>query len=240
METIGFVGIGVMGKLMAANLLRAGYPLSIVSRHPEREGSLLAQGASAAASLQELARTCEVIIFMLPDTKTVEQVLFGDDGTIFGLRRGAVVIDMSTISPAETIEFAERLSAAGCAMLDAPVSGGQKGAESGTLGIMVGGPQDVFEKCRPILEVMGKTITYTGPSGSGQKTKLVNQLVAQRICSARWKDCALRSQRASIRRRPYRQFQVARLHPGCWPTLAQKFCRETSLLASAFACSTKT
>jgi 3-hydroxyisobutyrate dehydrogenase-like beta-hydroxyacid dehydrogenase len=177
METIGFIGIGVMGKPMAANLLRKGYLLSILSRHPEKEGSLIAHGASATISLQELARTCEVIILMLPDTNTVEQVLFRDKGIIFGLRRGAIVIDMSTISPAKTIEFAERLATAGCTMLDAPVSGGEKGAESGTLGIMVGGPQDVFEKCRPIFEVMGKTITYTGPSGCGQKTKLVNQLV---------------------------------------------------------------
>jgi 3-hydroxyisobutyrate dehydrogenase len=127
--------------------------------------------------LQELARTCDVIILMLPDTKTVEHVLFGDDGIILGLRGGAVVIDMSTISPAKTIEFAERLATAGWAMLDAPVSGGEKGAESGTLGIMVGGPQDVFEKCLPIFQAMGKTITYTGLSGCGQKTKLVNQLV---------------------------------------------------------------
>lgn len=177
MERIGFIGIGVMGKPMAANLMRSGYPLSIVSRHPEREASLIAQGASAAASLQELARTCDVIILMLPDTKTVEQVLFGNDGIILSLRRGAIVIDMSTISPARTIEFAQRLAAGGCTMLDAPVSGGDKGAESGTLGIMVGGPRDIFEKCRPIFEVMGKTITYTGQSGCGQKTKLVNQLV---------------------------------------------------------------
>jgi 3-hydroxyisobutyrate dehydrogenase len=96
---------------------------------------------------------------------------------IHGARKGTVVIDMSTISPASTVEFAKRITDAACAMLDAPVSGGEKGAESGTLGIMVGGPQDVFEKCRPIFQTVGKTITYTGPSGCGQKTKLVNQLV---------------------------------------------------------------
>jgi 3-hydroxyisobutyrate dehydrogenase len=166
-----------MGKPMAMNLLRKGYPLSMVSRHPEKEAPLIAEGASIATSLQELARTSDVIILMLPDTKTVEQVLFGEDGVRFGLRKGTIVIDMSTISPQETVGFAERLAGAGCAMLDAPVSGGEKGAEAGTLGIMVGGTQDAFEKCRPIFEAMGKTITYTGPSGCGQKTKLVNQLV---------------------------------------------------------------
>lgn len=174
---IGFIGTGVMGKPMAANLLRNGYPLTIVSRHPEREESLVARGALAIPSLKELGRIADVLILVLPDTKAVEQVLFGHDGVVLGLRSGTVVIDMSTISPARTIEFGERLALAGCTMLDAPVSGGEKGAESGTLGIMVGGPQDVFERCRPIFEVLGKTITYTGPSGCGQKTKLVNQLV---------------------------------------------------------------
>ena len=177
METIGFIGIGIMGRPMAANLLRAGYPLSIVSRHPEREAPLMAQGASLATSVQDLARTCNVIILMLPDTKSVEQALFGADGIIRSLRKGSVVFDMSTISPAKTIEFAERLAAVECTMLDAPVSGGEKGAESGTLGIMVGGSREAFERYHLIFEAMGKTITYTGPSGCGQKTKLVNQLV---------------------------------------------------------------
>jgi 3-hydroxyisobutyrate dehydrogenase-like beta-hydroxyacid dehydrogenase len=177
MEKIGFIGIGVMGKPMAANLLRRGYPISIVSRHPETEAPLIAQGASTVASPQDLASACDVIILMLPDTGAVEQVLFGQDGVASGARNGSVVIDMSTISPERTIDFAQRLANAGCAMLDAPVSGGEKGAQSGTLGVMAGGPQDVFDKCRPILEAMGKTILYAGPSGCGQKTKLVNQLV---------------------------------------------------------------
>lgn len=177
MEKIGFIGIGVMGKPMAANLLRKGYSVLIVSRHPEKEVTLIAQGAFTVASPQELAGTSDVIILMLPDTNTVEQVLFGDGGVAFGLRKGTTVIDMSTISPEKTIEFAERLAEAGCTMLDAPVSGGQKGAEAGTLGIMIGGPKDVFESCRPIFAAMGTTITYTGPGGCGQKTKLVNQLV---------------------------------------------------------------
>lgn len=177
METIGFIGVGVMGKPMAANLLRAGYSVSIVPRHPEKEAPLIAQGALTVASSQELARTSDVIILMLPETNTVKQVLFEDGGIALGIQKGSIVIDMSTISPEETTKFAEQLAAAGCAMLDAPVSGGEKGAEAGTLGIMVGGPQEVFERCRPIFEAMGKTITYTGPSGCGQKTKLVNQLV---------------------------------------------------------------
>jgi 3-hydroxyisobutyrate dehydrogenase len=177
METIGFIGIGVMGRPMALNLLRNGYSLSIVSRHPEREAPLIAEGALTAASTQELAGASDVIILMLPDTGTVEQVLFGDGGLVPGLRKSAIVIDMSTISPERTIALAERLAAAGCALLDAPVSGGEKGAEAGTLGIMVGGSRDVFERCRPIFQAMGKTITYTGPNGCGQKTKLVNQLI---------------------------------------------------------------
>lgn len=177
MEKIGFIGIGVMGTPMAANLLRKDYPLSMISRHPEKSEALIALGASSAESPQELAGKSDVIILMLPDTRTVEQVLFGEKGVIFGLREGSIVVDMSTISPRETVEFSHRLTAKGCDMLDAPVSGGEKGAEAGTLGIMVGGPQSAFERCRRIFEAMGKTITYTGPSGCGQKTKLVNQLV---------------------------------------------------------------
>ena len=177
METIGFIGVGIMGKPMAVNLLQTGYPLWIVNRHPEREAPLLALGASTGASPKEVAERSDVVILMLPDTDTVKDVLFGDNGVMLGARKGTIVIDMSTISPAETVEIAARLSAAGCAMLDAPVSGGEKGAESGTLGIMVGGAHDVFEKCVPIFNAMGKTITYTGPSGCGQKTKMVNQLV---------------------------------------------------------------
>jgi 3-hydroxyisobutyrate dehydrogenase len=177
METIGFIGIGVMGKPMALNLLRKGYSLSIVRRHPEKDAVLIAQGASTAASPQELARISDVIILTLPNTQIVEHVLFGKDGVIHGARKGTIVIDMSTISPEKTVEYAERLAMTGCAMLDAPVSGGEKGAEAGTLGIMAGGPQEIFERCRPILQAMSTAIIYTGPSGCGQKTKLVNQLV---------------------------------------------------------------
>lgn len=166
-----------MGKPMAANLLRKGYSLLIVSRHPEKVDALTTLGASIAESPQALAGTCNVIILMLPDTQTVEQVLFEEKGVVLGLKEGTTIVDMSTISPGETMEFSRRLAAKGCEMLDAPVSGGEKGAEAGTLGIMVGGTRSVFEKCRKIFDAVGKTIIYTGPSGCGQKTKLVNQLV---------------------------------------------------------------
>lgn len=166
-----------MGRPMAANLLRAGYPVSIVARDPAKSASLLALGASSQASAKEVARASEVIILMLPDTKTVEQVLFGDGGVAQGIKVGSIVVDMSTISAAETVKFSFRLAAMKCDMLDAPVSGGESGAEAGTLGIMVGGPQRAFDACSKIFSAMGKTIVYTGPSGCGQKTKLVNQLV---------------------------------------------------------------
>lgn len=177
MEKIGFIGTGVMGKPMAANLLRAGYPLSIVRRDPAKTASLLALGASSHASAEEVAGASEVIILMLPDTRTVEQVLFGPAGVAYGIKEGSIVIDMSTISAAETVKFSSRLAATECDMLDAPVSGGESGAESGTLGIMVGGPQRAFNACSRVFSTMGKTIIYAGPSGCGQKTKLVNQLV---------------------------------------------------------------
>jgi len=177
MERIGFIGTGVMGRPMAANLLRAGYPLSIVARDSAKAASLLALGASSYASAEELARVSDVIILMLPDTKAVEQVLFGSRGIAQGVKEGSIVVDMSTISAAETVKFSSRLEAMKCDLLDAPVSGGESGAEAGTLGIMVGGPQRAFDACSRIFSTMGKTIVYAGPSGCGQKTKLVNQLV---------------------------------------------------------------
>lgn len=177
MDAIGFIGVGVMGKPMALNLLGKGYSLAIVPRHPDQEATLIAQGASTAASYRDLARASDVIILMLPDTVTVERVLFQEGGVNSGIRNGSIVIDMSTVSPVKTIEFAESLAGDGCAMLDAPVSGGERGAADGTLGIMVGGTKEAFERCRPILAALGKTITYAGPSGCGQKTKLVNQLI---------------------------------------------------------------
>ncbi len=133
MQRIGFIGTGVMGKPIAANLLRAGYPVSMLNRHVETLKALVDLGASVAESPRELASQSEVILLMLPDTQTVEEVLFGNSGVAEGLAQNSTVIDMSTISPAETIVFADRLSVLQCEMLDAPVSGGEKGAESATL-----------------------------------------------------------------------------------------------------------
>jgi 3-hydroxyisobutyrate dehydrogenase len=174
---IGFIGIGIMGAPMAANLVKAGFELTFFARKPGSGEKLVALGAKAAASIPDLAAASDVIITMLPDTATVESVLFSENGVAQVVKQGAVVVDMSTISPTATIEFAKRLAVAKCEMLDAPVSGGAKGAIEGTLGIMVGGSREVFDRLLPVFEAMGKTVTYTGPSGNGQKTKMVNQLV---------------------------------------------------------------
>lgn len=174
---VGFIGLGIMGKPMAVNLRRAGLPLTVFNRSREKCDSLAKLGAAVADSPQEVARASEVIVTVLSDTAAVEHILFGEKGIVSGLQSNSVVIDMSTISPASTIEFARQLASAGCEMLDAPVTGGENGAIAGRLGIMVGGRKETFENCLPILELMGKQIAYTGPSGNGQKTKLVNQLI---------------------------------------------------------------
>jgi len=176
-KKVGFIGIGVMGEPMAANLLRAGYGLTIFDRTCCRCEKLALRGATVAKASSQVAQASEIVITMVSDTATVEQVLFAPDGVAQGLQPGAVVIDMSTISPLSAMEFGNRLASLECEMLDAPVSGGPKGAIAGTLGIMVGGRHEVFERCLPVLQTMGKSITYTGPLGNGQKTKLVNQLV---------------------------------------------------------------
>jgi 3-hydroxyisobutyrate dehydrogenase len=174
---VGFVGIGIMGEPMAANLLRAGFEVTVFNRTRPKCERLSTLGAKVAESSRQVAVASEIVITMVSDTASVEQVLLGEDGVAGGLKPGAVVIDMSTISPLATIEFGKRLETMGCAMLDAPVSGGPKGAREGTLGIMVGGSRAVFDGCLPIFQAMGKTITYTGQLGNGQKTKMVNQLV---------------------------------------------------------------
>lgn len=179
---IGLIGLGIMGKPMAMNLLKAGFKLTVYNRTTTKCAPLVDAGAAAASSPREVAERSDVIVTIVSDTPDVEAVLFGDDGVWHGLRAGQILIDMSTISPTETQRFAARLRDKKVEMLDAPVTGGEKGAIDATLAIMVGGKRETFDRCLPIFQALGKTIVYTGRSGSGQKTKLVNQILcAQHI-----------------------------------------------------------
>ena len=173
---IGFVGLGIMGKPMALNLLAAGYDLSAYGRRGVPEDAVGA-GAMPAASARALAQTCDVVITMVPDTPDVEEVLFGAGGIAEGLSPGKAVVDMSSISPVATRDFAARIQALGADYLDAPVSGGETGAKAATLSIMVGGVADVFERIRPVFEVLGKNITHVGGNGAGQVAKVANQII---------------------------------------------------------------
>jgi 2-hydroxy-3-oxopropionate reductase len=177
-ETVGFIGLGIMGKPMALNLIKAGYKLVVTSRSRPPIDALVAAGAKAAATPADVAREADVVITMVPDTPDVDLVIRGKNGVLDGLKAGAIVIDMSTISPIVTRELAAAVKAKGGSMLDAPVSGGDVGAIKGTLTVMVGGDEAAFERARPILSCMGKpeSVTYVGPSGSGQVTKLCNQI----------------------------------------------------------------
>jgi 2-hydroxy-3-oxopropionate reductase len=177
MLKIGFIGLGIMGRPMAANLIKSGYDLSVYNRSREAIEALSALGAVPCRSASEVAEESEIVILMLPDTPDVEQVLFGDNGVASGIKAGAIVIDMSSISPMATRKFAKALADQGVEMLDAPVSGGQIGAENATLSIMVGGKTEIFEKVRPILEKMGKNIVHIGNHGDGQVCKVANQIV---------------------------------------------------------------
>ena len=170
-ERVGFVGLGVMGAPMARHLLSAGFPLTVHSRSAPPVEALVAEGASWAGKAADVARNSDVIVTMLPDTPDVELVLLGPDGVADGAAPGSLVIDMSTIDPIATRAVAETLGQNGVAMLDAPVSGGQVGAEAGTLSIMVGGPDDAFERALPLFEAMGSTIVHVGPAGAGQVAK---------------------------------------------------------------------
>jgi len=173
---IGFIGLGIMGAPMAARLAAGGHPLFVHTRSAVRE-EVKAAGATVCASATEVARQAEVIFTMLPDTPDVEKVLFGAGGVAEGLSQGKTVVDMSSIAPIATKDFAARIEALGCAWLDAPVSGGEVGAKAGTLTIMVGGQPAVFERIKPLFELMGKNITLIGPAGSGQTCKVANQII---------------------------------------------------------------
>jgi len=174
---IGYAGMGIMGRGMAGNLLRAGHDVTVWNRTPGRCDELAAAGAAVAASPSELAATCDVTMVCVSDTPDVEAVTLGDDGLINGLGPGKVVVDHSTISASATRRLAAAARATGADWIDAPVSGGSEGAANGTLAIMVGGDRDVFDGVRPLMEAYGTSITHVGPTGSGQMVKLVNQVL---------------------------------------------------------------
>ncbi len=176
MERIGFIGLGIMGKPMAHNLLKAGYSLTVYNRSDGPVEELVAAGATAAASPQAVAANADVVVTIVTDTPDVQQVLLGENGVIHTVAQDAVVIDMSTISPTATREIVRSIQEKGASMLDAPVSGGEGGAIAGALSIMVGGEEAVFNRCLPIFETLGKNIVHVGQSGAGQLTKLCNQI----------------------------------------------------------------
>jgi 2-hydroxy-3-oxopropionate reductase len=177
MAELGFIGLGIMGKPMAEQLVKAGHTLYVYDVVPQAVADLKAQGAVACASSREVAEKTSVVILIVPDTPHVEAVLFGKDGVAEGIQKGSIVVDMSSISPIATKDFATRLKAMGVEMLDAPVSGGQVGAQSATLSIMVGGSEAVFAKIKPYFELMGKNIVLVGGNGDGQTCKVANQII---------------------------------------------------------------
>ena len=173
---VGFIGLGIMGKPMVANLIKGGHTLYLSSRSGVPQ-ELAAAGGKACASAKEVAQKSEIIITMVPDTPDVEKVLFGKDGVAEGLSAGKIVVDMSSISPIETKVFAERIRKSGADYVDAPVSGGEVGARNAALTIMVGGSEAAFAKVSPLLELMGKNITLVGEVGAGQICKVCNQII---------------------------------------------------------------
>jgi 2-hydroxy-3-oxopropionate reductase len=176
-QTIGFIGLGIMGRPMAKNLIAAGHPLVVHSRRRGPVDDLVKSGAKAASSPKDVAAQCDVLITMLPNSPDVEQVALAKDGIIEGARAGLIFIDMSTISPIVSQKIGKALATKGVKMLDAPVSGGEKGATDAALSIMVGGDKDTFDAVLPIFQAMGKTITLLGPLGFGGFTKLANQII---------------------------------------------------------------
>ena len=176
-QRVAFIGTGIMGAPMAGHLLAAGHPLVVHTRTRSRADDLLRRGAGWADSPADAARNADLVFVNVPDTPDVEAVLTGDGGVLAAARPGLVVVDHSTISPSATRRMAETLAGRGAKLLDAPVSGGDVGARDATLSIMVGGDPGAFARARPLLERLGKTITHCGPSGSGQLTKLVNQVL---------------------------------------------------------------
>ncbi len=185
---VGFIGIGVMGRPMVLNLLKAGHQVTIFARHPEKPGvqEVLQAGAMQAPSARAVAIASDMVITMVPNSMQVEEVVSGEQGILEGARKGLIIIDMSTIAPTMSQKMAEAAAARGAHFLDAPVSGGSQGAVNGALTIMVGGEREIFEQARPVLEAMGKNenIFYVGPHGSGEVVKIVNNILCGAIAAA--------------------------------------------------------
>jgi 2-hydroxy-3-oxopropionate reductase len=183
-EKIGFIGLGIMGKPMARNLMEAGYELTVYNRSREKVDELAEEGAEAAGSPREVAEQSDVIITMLPDSPEVREIVAGEDGVFEGIKEGSLLIDMSTISPVVTEELLADAGKKGVGMLDAPVSGGETGAIDGALSIMVGGSEEDFERARPIFNVLGQTVVLVGEAGAGQVVKACNQIVVALVIEA--------------------------------------------------------
>ena len=185
---LGFIGIGVMGRPMTLNLLKAGHSVTIYARHPEKAEvqEVIQAGAKPAPSPRAVAIASEIIFTMVPNSPQVQEVVTGPQGLLEGARKGLIIVDMSTIAPTVSRQMAEAAKARGVHFLDAPVSGGSQGAINGTLSIMVGGEQEIFEQVRPVFEAMGKkeSIFYVGGNGSGEVVKLINNLLAANIAAA--------------------------------------------------------
>jgi 2-hydroxy-3-oxopropionate reductase len=173
---IGFIGLGIMGRPMCANLIKAGYSLTVWNRSQPGIDTVVGYGATAGASPADVAAKSDVIITIVTDSPDVQRVVLGPDGVLEGAKPGSVVIDMTTMSPSITRDIAAKLAEREVEMLDAPVSGGDVGAKAGTLSIMVGGKEEVFQRCLPVFQAMGKNIIHIGPTGAGQTTKLCNQI----------------------------------------------------------------
>ena len=174
---VGFIGLGIMGRPMAGHILSAGHELTVVKHRSPIPDELVQGGAKVVDTRRAVAEAADVIILMVPDTPDVEETLFGTDGVASGLAAGKVVIDMSSISPTATKQFAEKIKATGAEYLDAPVSGGEVGAKAATLSIMVGGSEAAFERALPLFQAMGKNITRVGENGDGQTAKVANQII---------------------------------------------------------------
>lgn len=177
MKKIGFIGLGIMGRPMALNLLKAGYELAVYDVAPEKIAELVKAGAHRGASSKDVAAQSEVVITMLPNSPHVRDAVLGSNGVLEGAKPGTILVDMSSIAPSASQEIAAKAQAKAVTMLDAPVSGGEPKAVAGTLAIMVGGPQETFDQVKDILAAMGSSVTWVGEIGSGNVTKLANQII---------------------------------------------------------------